>query len=221
MSDVILYNYFRSSTSYRARIALHYKRIPFEYRPIHLLNNGGEQLTTEFKALNPSGEVPCLVHGKTVISQSFAIIEYLEEVFPEPNLFPKNPALKAKIRQACEIINSGIHPLHNLKVLKILGQWAQWDQEKKDQWCRHWIETGFEALIALIKPTATRFSFGEQVTVADIFIVPQIVTALRFGVQMEKYPLLERIKKECDQLDSFKAAHPVSQIDTPEDMKKS
>lgn len=216
MSQLKLYNYFRSSTSYRVRIALHLKKLEFDYKPIHLLNNGGEQHSAEYRALNPVGGVPTLVHGDKVISQSFAIIEYLDEAFPQTyQLLPQDPYLKAKVRQVCENINADIHPLQNLKLMQYLEKKHGYTQDQKDEWAQKWIQEGWAATEKILTATAKIYSFGEQVTAADLFIVPQIFSSLRFKVDMSKYPLLSKINDNCLKLEAFQKSHPSKQIDTP------
>lgn len=219
MTKPQLYNYFRSSTSYRVRIALHLKQIEFEYIPVHLLKNGGEQHSEEYKSLSPLSEVPTLIIDGNTISQSFAIIELLEELHPEKSLFTKNIFLNAKIRQFCENINSFMHPLGNLQVLQYLENAHEYNLEQKEAWVQHWLNKGFSALEKMLKKTSGRFSFGDELTAADVFLIPQIFTAERFKVQMDRYPLCMKINSTCQQLDCFKKAHPLRQMDTPTDLK--
>lgn len=220
MTDLRLYNYFRSSTSYRVRIALNLKKIPFEYFPIHLLNNGGEQNTTAYRDLNPIGGVPTLKHGNKIISQSMAILEYLEEVFPNTeSLLPQDPFLKAKIRQFCENINADIHPLQNLKLMQYLESKHNYTQEDKNLWCQKWIQQGLDACEKLILPFAKNYCFGEQLTIADVILIPQLFSAERFKVNLLDFPLLFKIQENCIHLSAFKMAHPYRQIDTPQELK--
>ncbi len=221
MAELILYNYFRSSTSYRARIALAHKELDYEYRPIHLLKNGGEQHSEVFRKLNPAGEVPCLIHNDKAISQSVAIIEYLDEVFPQKPLYPKDPYKKALVRQVCETINSGIHPLHNLKVFQKLGKDAGYNKQQNEAWAQHWVELGFVSIEKMLLPFSKKFAFGDDITAADVFIVPQMLTARRFGTDTTKFQLLTKIEKNCESLPEFFKTHPARQVDTPEDMKIS
>lgn len=216
MAPLTLYNYFRSSTSYRIRIALHYKNLDFEYKPVHLLNDGGEQHSAEYKKLNSMAEVPTLVHDNRVIAQSMAIVEYLDEVFPKNPLFPKDPFKKARVRQFCENINSFMHPLSNLKVLQYLEKNHQYDQDKKDEWVSHWVTKGFQALESILKKEGGKYCFGNEVSAADMFLIPQIFSAERFKVSLEPFPLCRMINSECLKLESFINAHPFRQIDTPE-----
>jgi maleylacetoacetate isomerase len=215
MSELILYSYFRSSTSYRARIALNYKNLPYKYIPVHLTNNGGEQFLEEYKILNPLSEVPTLVHQGKSLSQSVAIIEYLDEVFPNPILYPRDPYRKARVRQFCEIINSFIHPLSNLKVLKKLETDNGYDQKKKEQWVKHWSQLGFSSLENLVDSNS-KYCFGEEITAADVFLAPAIFSANRFQVNLVGYKKLLDIEQRLNEHPAFMDAHPLRQPDTPE-----
>lgn len=217
MNNITLFSYFRSSTSYRVRIALHYKKIPFDYKPVHLLKDGGEQHKFDYHKLNPMEEVPTLVHGKKVIAQSFAILEYLEEVFPSSPLLPTDPFLRAKIRQFCENINSFMHPLSNLKVLQYLGNKHGYNQADKDQWVQHWMPLGFTAAESLLQEFSSQHCFGDQVTWADLFLIPQIFSAQRFHVDLSAFPKVREINDRCIVLPAFQAAHPANQPDSPKE----
>lgn len=213
MDTLILYNYFRSSTSYRARIALNFKNLPYEYRAVHLLK--AEQHSAEYLRLNPQGEVPSLVHQGRSIAQSIAILEYLEDVFPNPPLYPKDPYLKARVRQFCENINSYLHPLSNLKVMQYLEKKHGYDQAAKEEWIRHWYKPGFEVLEGMLQTSAGKYSFGDQVTAADACLIPAVFTARRFHVDLSAFPTVVRIDKECQSHPAFEKAHPSRQPDTP------
>ncbi len=215
MAQIQLHNYFRSSTSYRVRIALHYKDIPFDYFPVHLLNNGGEHHRAEYKDLNPLEEVPSLVHDGKVIAQSFAIIEYLEEVFPKNSLLPPSAFERAKMRQFCENINSFIHPLSNLKVLQFLEKNHGYDLNQKEFWVQHWSKQGLASLEEMLRTSAGTYCFGDKVSMADLFLVPQVFSAKRFHMDLSPYPLVQKIDKNCEKLEAFRKAHPFRQIDTP------
>ncbi|RME16760.1 MAG: maleylacetoacetate isomerase [Bdellovibrio sp.] len=211
-----LYSYFRSSSSYRVRIALHYKKIPFEYKPVHLLKEGGEQHLPSYKEINPAEEVPTLVTpDKKTLSQSMAIICYLEDIKPLPALFPKDPYLKALTLQICEMINSGIQPIQNLKVLQALGNQFHLDREGQLSWARQWITKGFLAIEKILKTHAKTFSLGDSLTAADLFLVPQIYNARRFQVDLSPFPTITQIEKNCLSLPAFQKAHPDNQPDTP------
>lgn len=218
MSSLVLYNYFRSSTSYRVRLALHWKGLDFEYKPVNLLKS--EQNSAEYKRINPLGGVPTLIHDGKIIPESFAIIEYLEEVFPRQPLLPDAPYRKARIRQFCEVINSFMHPMANLKTLKYMEAKHGYNQEQKDEWAQHWIKQGLEVLEATAKEFSGAYTFGDEVTMADIFLVPQLLTSQRYKVDISKYPTLLRINENCIALETFQKAHPYVQVDTPNEFKK-
>lgn len=214
-----LYSYFRSSTSFRIRIALHLKGLPFEYIPVHLLEDGGQQYKEAYLQKNPMGEVPTLVvtdeAGQEIASlaQSVAILEYLEETYPVPPLLPKTALEKAKVRQIVEIVNSSIHPVQNLKTMKALTTRFGASKEQTEAWCAHWIERGFVGLEAIVAKTAGQYAFGDQITFADIAVVPQVLNAHRFQVPMAPFPTLERVSKAALSLEPFQKALPAAQID--------
>ena len=220
MSDFVLYNYFRSSTSYRVRIALNYKQVDFEYRAVHLLKNGGEQNSPTYLSLNPQAEVPTLLYknGKS-ISQSVAIVEYLDEILPNPPLFPQDPFLRAKVRQFCENIKSYLHPLANHKVLQKLENEYGFTQEQKNLWVQSWSTKGFEALEKILQEFSGDFCFGNSLTAADVFLVPALFTAKRFQVDTARYQLCSKIEERCLKMKIFEKAHPYRQPDTPENEK--
>lgn len=219
MAELVLYNYFRSSTSYRVRIALHYKNIEFKYEPVHLLNNGGEQNKADYKNLNPMSEVPTLVHEGMPLSQSMAIIEYLDEMFTSHRLFPQDAQKKARVRQFCENINSFTHPLTNLKVLQYLETKHGYTSSDKEIWSQHWLKKGFEAFEKNLKKTHGHYCFGDQITAADLFLIPQVFSAKRFKFSVEEYPLINQINNRALDHEAFIKAHPLRQIDTPAEEK--
>lgn len=211
--NFVLYNYYRSSASYRVRIAMNLKGLPYDYRSVHLINNGGEQLKPEYKAMNPSGDVPTLVHNGRTIAQSVAIIDYVDRVAPEPPLFSPDPYKRSLILQACEIANSGVQPLHNLRVLKKLETDFSITEAQKNAWTVDWITYGLTAMEAFLKPHAKSFSFGDDVSAADCFVIPLLFGADRFKVPFTGYPTLSRIRATCEGLEPFKDAHPTKQPD--------
>lgn len=216
--DMTLYTYYRSSTSYRARIALYLKGLPFVSKPVHLLEGGGQQHSPTYRAINPAGEVPTLVHNGNVLSQSFAIIEYLDELFPEPHFFPSSPYDRARVRQICEHINCGIHPIANLKVQQYLVKQFALTEEQKLTWVKHWIREGMEALEKLLLTTAGEFAFGNSLTAADIFVVPQVFSSKRFEVGVEEFPTIKRAYERAMKIEAFNKAHPHVQPDTPSEL---
>ncbi|HEY0840295.1 MAG TPA: maleylacetoacetate isomerase [Vulgatibacter sp.] len=203
-----LHGYWRSSASWRARIALAWKGMPYEYVPVHLLR--GEQVAEGYRAKNPMGQVPLLVldDGRH-IAQSMAILEYLEEVHPEPALLPKDPVDRAHARQLAEMINSGIQPLQNIGVQRHVASLGA--DEKA--WTIHWITKGLAALEAVTRHTSGRYCVKDSVSFADVCLVPQLYGARRFSLDMSAYPTLLRIEEACAALPAFKSAHADNQPD--------
>ncbi|KFG92873.1 maleylacetoacetate isomerase [Burkholderia paludis] len=210
-----LYSYFRSSASYRVRIALNLKRLPFDYVPVHMLRDGGEQLKDAYRALNPDAVVPTLADGDATLQQSLAIIEYLEETHPEPALLPKLPVDRAYVRAVALQVACEIHPLNNLRVLKYLKHTLQVSEEAKTAWYRHWIEAGFATLETRLAndPRTGKLCFGDTPTLADVCLVPQVFNANRFSIDTTRYPTIQRIVDHASALDAFKAAEPGVQPD--------
>lgn len=214
MADFILYNYYRSSTSYRIRIALNHKNIPYEYQAVHLLNDGGEHKKPQYLNINPMGGVPTLVHKGKAISQSMAILEYIEEIAPSPALLPTSSYDKAKVRQICENINCELHPLANLRVMQYLEKKHSYNLEQKEEWIQHWNHIGLSAIEKILEKTSSEFAYGNTVTAADVFIVPHLYSSRRFKTDLSAYPNILKIEKNCLQLEAFKKAHPDLQIDS-------
>lgn len=210
-----LYSYFRSSASYRVRIALNLKGLPYEYAAVHLLRGGGEQLTPEYRRVGPDGIVPALVDGDQVLLQSLAIVEYLEETHPNPPLLPGMPADRAHIRAIALQIACEIHPLNNLRVLKYLKHQLGVADDAKDAWYKHWVENGFNVLESMLAgDTRTgKFVHGDTPTMADVALIPQVFNAQRFNVDMQPYPTIQRIYDEAMRLDAFVRAAPEQQPD--------
>jgi maleylacetoacetate isomerase len=213
---MILYTYFRSSAAYRVRIALHHKRIPHENKFVHLLKGGGEQFTADFARLNPSQEVPVIVHNGRSLSQSMAIIQYLENVNPALPLFPQDPFDRAQVVRLCEMVNSGIHPVQNLKVLKELETRFGLDTAGKQAWAKFWIERGLASLEKALESCAGTYSFGGEFSAADAFLVPQVFGAKRYQVDLIQFPIVKRVYERCLQLPAVRTAHPAHQPDTPQ-----
>lgn len=214
-----LYSYFRSSASYRVRIALNLKGLAFETVPVHLLRNGGEQLTPEFRRLNADGLVPVLIDDNgqqpAAITQSLAIIEYLEEMHPSPALLPDNPGDRAYVRSLALSIACDIHPLNNLRVLRYLVRNLKVGEEDKNGWYRHWCEQGLAALERTLANDARtgRFCFGNTPGLADCCLVPQIANAQRLDCDLSNMPTIMRINDACQALDAFADAAPAKQPD--------
>jgi len=209
---VKLYSYFRSSAAYRTRIALNLKGLAFETVSIHLIRDGGQQHAPEFRAVNPQQRVPALaLDTGEVLLQSLAIMEYLDEVYPDPQLLPKDPIERAQVRAVVQIIACDIHPLNNVGPLNYLRSALKADQSTIREWYRHWIVTGFEAVEALIRPGP--YAFGRSVTMADICIVPQVANARRFKVPLERFPNVIAVDAAATELAAFDAARPDLQPD--------
>jgi maleylpyruvate isomerase len=210
-----LYSYFRSSASYRVRIALNVKNLPYEYVPVHLVRDGGEQLKPEYRAVNVDGIVPTLIDGHEVMPQSLAIIEYLEETHPEPPLLPKAPADRAYVRSLALQVACEIHPLNNLRVLKYLKHTLRVENDAKDAWYRYWVDTGFATLEAHLASDGRtgKLCFGDEPTLADACLIPQLFNAQRFNVDTSKYPTIQRIYDHAMQIDAFARAAPGVQPD--------
>lgn len=205
-----LYNYYRSSASYRVRIALNLKELDYQEIPIHLVNNGGEQHSAEYQAVNPQGLVPTLQDGDHIIHQSLAIIEYLDEVYPYPALLPEDPYQKAFTRAIALEIAADLHPLNNLRVLKYLTQELGVSEEKKSQWYQHWVAKEFSALEKKLSSSKLtgEYCVGDSPTLADICLVPQMYNARRFSCDITPYPTLVRIDAHCQQQPAFIKAFP-------------
>jgi maleylacetoacetate isomerase len=213
MEKLKLYSYFRSSCAYRVRIALNLKGVPYDIVPIHLLKDGGQQNTNEYKKLNPSAQVPALLDNKVLIGQSMAILEYLEETFRTPALLPTKAADRAIVRQVCEVVNSGIQPLQNISVTNFLSDKFQMTTEQKNIWMQHWMSKGLFALETLLKEHSGTYCFGDQITFADCLLVPQVFATLRFKVDLTPFTKIREINERCMQLTDFIKASPDKQVD--------
>ena len=210
-----LYTFWRSSAAYRVRIALNLKGLAAELVPVHLRRDGGEQNAAAYKALNPAGLVPTLVDGERVLTQSLAIIEYLEETRPEPALLPRDAGERAWQRAFAQVIACDIHPLDNLRVLQYLKAEMDVGDEARDVWYRHWVDQGFAALEEMVahRDGASPFAGGDRPMLADVALVPQMANARRLDVAVERYPHLVRIDANCRALPEFQAAAPEAQPD--------
>lgn len=210
-----LYGYYRSSASYRIRIVLNVKGLSWENRPVTLSRH--EHAREEFRAISPMGFVPVLDTGKAVIGQSPAIAEYLEETHPSPALLPDEPHKRAQVRELQSLIGCDIHPLQNLRVLKHLRAEFGQDDQGVAAWCRKWIGAGFTAFEALARERSGdgRYSVGDSLTLADVWLVPQLYNANRFELDLAPFPTLVAIGKHCAALPPIAAAHPDQQPDAP------
>jgi len=215
--DRVLYGYWRSSAAYRVRIALNLKGLAYESHAVHLVNNGGEQHAPDYQALNPQELVPCLVDEGRVLTQSMAIVEYLDETHPTPPLLPADPAGRARVRALAQVVGCDVHPLGNLRVLQYLANGMGLDESAKGVWSRHWIGEGLRALEAMLSGhVATgRFSHGDAPTLADICLVPQIYNAIRWKLSLDDYPTIQRVYDACQALEAFQRAAPEAQPDAP------
>lgn len=207
-----LYTYFRSSAAYRVRIALNLKGLPYEMVPIHLTKDGGQQRKPEFVALNPQMRVPALaLDSGDVITQSLAIIEYLDESHPKPRLLPADALTRAKVRAIAQMVACDIHPLNNLIVLQYLKRSLKHEQPEIDAWYHHWVIEGFKAIEAMISPAP--YTCGAQVTLADLCLVPQVFNARRLKVPLGAFPKIVAADAACLKLAAFVKARPENQPD--------
>jgi len=210
-----LYSYWRSSASYRVRIALNLKALPYTYHGVDLVKDGGEQWKAPYKKVNPQSRVPTLMHDGQPYGQSLAIIEYLEEMYHQPALLPKDPEARARVRMLSQIIACDIQPMQNTSTLRYLKEVLKLDDAAVGAWMREWITRGLDAYNAHLEHDKVpgRFSHGDTPTMADCCLVPQMFAAERFGVDPTRYPRLVLIWETCNHLPAFTAAHPSKQID--------
>ncbi|HEV2745707.1 MAG TPA: maleylacetoacetate isomerase [Allosphingosinicella sp.] len=206
MAKPVLYDYFRSSAGYRVRIALNLKGIDHERVPINLLE--GAQREPGYRTRNPQALVPTLEMDGRRLTQSLAIIDYLDAVRPQPRLVPDDPADRAHVLALALVVACDIHPINNLRVLKYLGGPLALDEPTRGAWYAHWVREGLAALEALAAPRAGRFLFGDGPTLADICLVPQLYNARRFKVPLDDFPLLAAVDAEAGRIEAFAAAHP-------------
>lgn len=205
-----LYSYWRSSAAYRVRIALNLKGLEYETAPVNLLAEEDKQ---RYRALNPQGLVPTLVDGDVVLTQSTAIVEYLEEQYPEPGLLPKDVVLRAQVRSLSQLIACDIHPLNNLRVLNYLKQELSAEQEAVDTWYRHWVTAGFAAMEEKLRTTRGDYTVGDAISLADVYLVPQVYNARRFDCDLTAFPSITDIAARLEVLPAFVAAAPENQPD--------
>lgn len=208
---MILYDYFRSSAAYRLRIALNLKGLAPERRFVHLRK--GEQRDPAYLGVNPQGLVPTLLDGDITLTQSLAIIEYLDETHPSPALLPSNPVDRAWVRSIAQSIACDIHPIDNTRVMQYLEHTLGLDEAKRNEWYGHWIRLGFDAIEKRLAERSGKFAFGDAPGLADICIVPQVANAGRVKLAMDPYPRIRAINEACLVHPSFAAAHPSKQPD--------
>jgi maleylacetoacetate isomerase len=210
-----LYTFFRSSASFRVRIALNLKGVSYEQATVHLRRGGGEQLQPAYKALNPQALVPALEDHGRILTQSLAIIEYLEEKYPNGPLLPKDPADRALVRSMALVIACEVHPIQNLRVLNYVKSSYGQTEAQANQWAQHWINLGLTALEQMIvaQPNRGKFCFGNTPTMADICLVPQLGNARRYGCNLAQYPAILGIEENCMALSAFADAAPERQPD--------
>jgi maleylpyruvate isomerase len=215
MSSLKLHTYFRSSAAYRVRIALNLKGLPYTAVPTHLLRGGGEQHGEVFAAVNPARLVPVLQDGAVTLTQSLAIMEYLEETHPLPALLPVAAPARARVRALALSIACDIHPLNNLRVMRYLKSEFELDDSRRERWSRHWIGEGFAALERMLagSPETGSFCHGDSPSIADCCLVPQIANAERVQCSLQAYPTLVRIRDNCQRLPAFARAAPAAQPD--------
>lgn len=207
-----LYSYFRSSAAYRVRIALNLKGLAYDMEAVHLTKEGGRQHTAEFKQVNPQERVPALqLSSGDVLTQSLAIIEYLDETHPEPALLPADALARAQVRAIAQIVACDIHPLNNLMVLQYLKRQMRHEQADIDTWYHHWVIQGFTSIEAMIAPAP--YACGAHVTLADVCLIPQVFNARRLKVPLDNFPKIVAVETACLKLPVFDKARPENQPD--------
>ena len=212
---LVLYTYWRSSAAYRVRIGLELKGLAWEGRPVHLVRDGGEQHAQAYAALNPQQLVPTLLHDGHTLTQSLAILEYLDERFPQTPLLPADAVGRARVRALAQLVACDIHPINNLRVMQYLERSLQVPADARTQWTLHWMADGFAAMEAMLATSSDTgvFCHGDRPGLADICLLPQLYNAHRFGLDLAPYPTLRRIEAACQALDAFDRARPENQPD--------
>ena len=212
---LVLYTYWRSSAAYRVRIGLELKRLAWTPRPVHLVRDGGEQRHADYRALNPQQLVPALVHEGRVLTQSLAILEYVDECYPAHALLPTDPAGRARVRALAQLVACDIHPLNNLRVLQYLEHTLDLAADVRTHWTLHWMAEGLSAMEAMLaaSPETGVFCHGDTPGLADACLIPQLYNAHRFGLDLAAYPILRRIEASCLALPAFARARPENQVD--------
>lgn len=212
-----LHSYWRSSAAYRVRIGLNLKGLDYVIAPVHLVRDGGDQHKPGYRRINPQNLVPVLEHGQRMLRQSMSILEYLDEVWPGKPLLPATARDRQRVRALSELIACDVHPLNNLRVLQYFERDWGVPQPERDVWVHHWMKVGFEAFEALLQdnPATDTFCNGRAPTIADCCLIPQLYNARRFGVDLESFPCLLKIERDCLALPAFDAARPERQPDAP------
>lgn len=210
-----LFTYFRSSAAYRTRIALNLKGLPYEAVPVHLLRDGGQQKQAAYRVINPLGIIPSLETDAGVLTQSLAIIEWLDETYPQVPLLPADADSRARVRAIAQTIACEIHPLNNLRVLDYLTKNLGISEEQKNDWYRHWVNEGLAAIEQLLAADARTGTFchGEKPGLADCCLVPQVFNARRFNCDLDALPTILRIVEACEAMPAFQSASPALQLD--------
>ncbi len=212
-ASLVLHNFHASSASHRVRIALHHKGLPFEYVSVPILHQDTERFAS-YRAMNPQALVPTLVHGDVRLTQSLAILEYLEEIAPSPSLLPKDAAGRARARSLAMYIVSEIQPLQNLRVFRHLQSELGKTEEDAMAWRRHWVSLGLDAIEKeLASPATGAFCHGDEPTIADCCLVPQVHAAKRWGLDVARWPAITRIAAHANELETFRKAAPENQPD--------
>jgi len=206
-----LYSYWRSTAAYRVRIALNLKQLSYQILDVDLVKQGGQQHSAEYQQLNPNQLVPTLIDDDKIITQSASILEYLEETYPDVSLLPEDNFLRSQIRSMAQTVACDIHPLNNLRVLQYLKNQLSLEQPQVDLWYKHWVRTGFSAIEKTLQTTSGRYCFSDQLSLADVFLVPQVYNANRFQIDTQDFPLIEQINQNCLKLDGFQQASPEQQ----------
>ena len=210
---ISLYSYWRSSAAYRIRIALELKGLEYDIAPVNLIKDGGEHKREPYKAINPQGLVPTLLDGEIVLGQSPAILEYLEDIYPEPALLPANAHKRALVRQVMYIVCCDIHPLNNVRVVNYLSSTYGVTEAQRKTWMSTWMDSGFAAIESLISQTDGPYTMGDVVSLADVCLIPQVYNANRFDIPLEPYPRIRNAVSHCLSLESFQKAAPEHQPD--------
>ncbi|KAJ0009042.1 hypothetical protein NQD34_016457 [Periophthalmus magnuspinnatus] len=213
LAKPVLHGYFRSSCSWRVRIAFALKGIEYDQVPVNLIKDGGQQYAQQYKKLNPMQQVPAVEIDGITISQSLAVIQYIDETRPGTPLLPSDPKKRAQVRMISDLIASGIQPLQNLSVIQKIGA-------EKVPWAQHFISRGFQALEPILKETAGKYCVGDEISMADVCLVPQVYNAERFKVDIEQYPTIKRLNATLVEIDAFRTSHPSCQPDTPDDLRQ-